>query len=417
MNQSMRLVPAGLALIAVSYGLARFAYGLFLPEMRDDVGLSPAIAGLVGGGAYAGYCVAIVGSAFLVERLGARVVAGTAGLVATVGMFSIALSTGPWALAASVLFAGISTGLASPPMAEAVARVIPAERQPQANTLINSGTSVGVALSGPIALAATGHWREAYLLFAAAAAVVTLWIVLTVPGLRTTAVRPRSSVSGADCVGLARAGSLPLVTAATGMGFASAAYWTFAGEVIVEIGGLPQGASGLAWVVIGVSGLVGGAAGELIRRFEINAVHRAFLLALGLACLALGVMPSYVSIAFVSAALFGAAYIMLTGVYLVWGVRVFSDRPAIGLGLPFLMIAVGQVIGAPIAGAIIDAANHKMTFIVFSAIAAITAATAYRERCSVTTRRPCPGPCRAAPSPSGECAGVYECGDASMRAK
>lgn len=28
------IVPAGLAMIAVTYGLARFAYGLFLPELR-----------------------------------------------------------------------------------------------------------------------------------------------------------------------------------------------------------------------------------------------------------------------------------------------------------------------------------------------------------------------------------------------
>ena len=35
------LVAPGLALIAVNYGLARFAYGLFLPEMREAFDLSP----------------------------------------------------------------------------------------------------------------------------------------------------------------------------------------------------------------------------------------------------------------------------------------------------------------------------------------------------------------------------------------
>ena len=146
-----------MTLIAVSYGLARFAYGLFLPEMRDDVGLSPAVAGIIGGGSYAGYCAASVASAFLVERLGPRAIALAAGLVATIGMGLIAASPSPLVLAFAVLFAGMSTGLASPPMADAVARTVASEQQPRANALINSGTSVGVALSGPIALAATGR--------------------------------------------------------------------------------------------------------------------------------------------------------------------------------------------------------------------------------------------------------------------
>jgi hypothetical protein len=39
------LVAPGLAMIAVTYGLARFAYGLFLPEMRQAFGLSETVLG------------------------------------------------------------------------------------------------------------------------------------------------------------------------------------------------------------------------------------------------------------------------------------------------------------------------------------------------------------------------------------
>ena len=47
-------------MIAVTYGLARFAYGLFLPEMRESLDLSETVLGLIGAGSYAGYCLAIV---------------------------------------------------------------------------------------------------------------------------------------------------------------------------------------------------------------------------------------------------------------------------------------------------------------------------------------------------------------------
>ncbi len=56
------LVAPGLAMIAITYGLARFAYGLFLPEMRESLDLSESVLGLIGAGSYAGYCFAVLGA-------------------------------------------------------------------------------------------------------------------------------------------------------------------------------------------------------------------------------------------------------------------------------------------------------------------------------------------------------------------
>ena len=75
-----------------------------------------------------------------------------AGAVAVVGMTAVAGAPATWVLALGVLAAGSSSGLASPPMSEAVARSIRPGLQDRANTLINSGTSIGVAPSGPAAL-------------------------------------------------------------------------------------------------------------------------------------------------------------------------------------------------------------------------------------------------------------------------
>ena len=41
---ALRLAAAGLSLIAVCYGLARFAYGLFLPVLTEEFGLDAAAA-------------------------------------------------------------------------------------------------------------------------------------------------------------------------------------------------------------------------------------------------------------------------------------------------------------------------------------------------------------------------------------
>lgn len=155
------LVPAGLAMIAVTYGLARFAYGLFLPELREAFGLDAAVLGLIGSGSYVGYCVAITIALVYTSKVGPSFMAVAAGLTAVLGMALVAAAPNAPFLAAGILIAGSSTGLASPPMAEAVSRVFDGSRQDRANTLINSGTSVGVALSGPVRSSSQGSgvWR------------------------------------------------------------------------------------------------------------------------------------------------------------------------------------------------------------------------------------------------------------------
>ena len=60
----MWLVAPGPATIALTYGLARFAYGLFLPEMRESLEHSDSVLGLIG----AGCCLAVLGSSAALSR-------------------------------------------------------------------------------------------------------------------------------------------------------------------------------------------------------------------------------------------------------------------------------------------------------------------------------------------------------------
>lgn len=81
----VRLVAPGVALVALCYGIARFAYGLFVPVFRIEFALSDTLLGLVGAASYVGYCVAIVAASAAVGRVGPRPVAAAAGIVATGG--------------------------------------------------------------------------------------------------------------------------------------------------------------------------------------------------------------------------------------------------------------------------------------------------------------------------------------------
>ncbi|KTC39843.1 hypothetical protein AO269_17790 [Pseudomonas putida] len=57
MKRGLNLVAAAFALTALSYGLARFAYGLLLPQIRAELALDATAAGWIGSGAFAAYCV------------------------------------------------------------------------------------------------------------------------------------------------------------------------------------------------------------------------------------------------------------------------------------------------------------------------------------------------------------------------
>lgn len=83
--------------------------------------------------------------------------------------------------------------------------------------------------------------------------------------------------------------------------------------------------------------------------------------------------------------IFGAAYVMLTGVYLVWGVRALPDRPATGLTVGFLTIAIGQTAGAPIFGFLSSALGANMSVMIFAAIALL--AGVFQPRATTSHKR------------------------------
>ena len=307
-----------------------------------------------------------------------------AGIAAVVGMTFVAAAPNAWILAAGILVAGSSTGLASPPPRPSVARLVNHDRQDRANTLINSGTSVGVALSGPVALVAAGQWRLAWAVFAAISFAVLVWNLLVMPprkpenhrnaGIESRVAHPegeRSSRLAFEWLFGRR--SLPLFAASLGLGFASAAYWTFSRELVVRAGDLSQSSSTMFWVILGISGVAGGAAGDLVKRFGLGLALRAALLAMAVLIGMLAAAPSALFVAYPSASLFGATYIMLTGILLVWAVRVFHERPSAGLGAAFRLIAAGQILGSYFAGVLAGATGLQSTFAMFAGLAILSA--------------------------------------------
>ncbi len=328
------LAAAGAGVIALCYGFARYAYGLFVPRFSETFGLSTVGVGVLGGLSTAGYAAGLL----LAPRTSARSARGTvllAGAAATTGLALMALAPDVAVFAAGIVVAGASAGLVSPGVAQLIGE---STGQARAQTWANTGTGLGLAASAFTPLLALG-WPVVWAAFAGLGAVVTLLAWRTLP--RT---RPAGTATGGG------RGLKPLVLNAVLIGVTSAPYWTFSGSRLAEAGLSPVAAT-WCWFAIGVAGLCGGLAGRVVERVGLPAANLVTwtLAAAGLALLAVPGLGLAGALA--SSALFGSTYMALTGLCIVWAARVSPERPARGVTWSYVGLGVGQTAAGPLAGA------------------------------------------------------------------
>jgi predicted MFS family arabinose efflux permease len=370
---------AGAALIAMSYGLARFAFGLYVPAIRVDLDLSPEIIGRIGAMPYVSFCLASVFAAAVVDRLGARGAALTACLFGLIGLFVMSQAQNAWVLAAGVFACGICTGLMMPALAGGMQAMVRPAVHGRVGAIMNAGTSLGVVVSVPTALWLASQWRDSYIGFALVAlfcALLAWWFLPSSAGVEHVE-------AGSGSVSTGRKALRRLALFAFGMGLTSSAFWVFAPDLIETVGGLPSSASAWLWLALGLAGLAGGAASDLADRIGIALTQGLALGAMSASLLAVALWPGSLFVALASAAVFGTVYMMLTGIHLVTGVRLLHNHPSLGPVVPFLAIALGQAAGSPLVGAL----ETRLGYVdAFSVIAALGITLALTSRWFPTTR-------------------------------
>jgi len=395
---SSSLVASGVALIAVTYGLARYAYALYLPDFRDAFGLSASLAGAIAAAGYATYAVSVVLSAVLTTRWGARATAVLAGVTATVGLAAIAAASGPVTLAVGAIVAGASAGLASPPLVDLVARGNRPGTVDREQSIVNSGTGVGVLVSAPSVLLAVGSWRVTWALFAVTAAAVTVAVARVtrttpaVPALAAGDPEPTEPLSLSSADRRARAsGTRWLLLASFALGVASAAVWTFGRDILTTVGQLSSGTTSLFWVVLGAASILGASAGALVNRWNIAGTWAALSGLLAVSTASFAALPGSAGVALVSGVMFGGSYVAATGILIVWATRIDVRRAARLVAAAFLFLSLGQVVGVGSIGLVIDHVGWFSGFLVsaVSATAAAGLATRAEHGSAPDTRQPC----------------------------
>ncbi len=356
----------GAVLIAIAYGLARYAYGVFVPSIRDELGLSSEVMGMVGSLAFISFCLASVVAPLTVDRLGSRYGAVLAGVFAVAGLTLIGAAGDAIALGTGVFLCGISTGLMMPALSAGAQTAVRPHLRGRVNAVMNAGTSFGLVLCVPVVLLISGAWRLAYgsfAVFAAVGVVAALALLPSVSRVRDTMTSAQAPVPAGR-----RAAVISLSLFSFAMGLGSSAYWIFAPDLVVEIGGGSDRFTAWLWLVVGVAGLAGAWVSDLADRIGAPATQALALLGLCMATILVAIAPGEPWLALASAAVFGWMFMSLTGLYLVTGVRLLRDRPSLGPVVPFLAITVGQAVGSTGVGWLIGQAGYLEAFAVFAAI-------------------------------------------------
>ncbi|MFQ1681365.1 MFS transporter [Pantoea dispersa] len=363
MKASLRLTLSGFMLIAVTYGLARFAWGMMMPQVAQQISFSPRASGMLAACSYLAYCLATPGATLLLARWGVRSTAMLAALTAMLGLLLLAAAGSTWLIAGGLFIAGLGAGLASPALASAVSRQIDASRQTAANTLINAGTGAGIIVSVPIFMLMPGGWRAACCCFAALALISLLLARYCLPAGR--ADPPGSPVGWRDR--LHNRALLRVIIIAFLSGVASAAWWCFGPDVLRQHSRLNEGQASMLWLVSGAAGILGALTGPLARCIGMRQVYWLAQLAMAAPLLLLAALTHFSYWLVPAAALCGAGYVTLSGILLVAGAAATPQNAASGVAAAFLTLAIGQIGGA-ILFAQIYSSSAAAALLLFAAI-------------------------------------------------
>lgn len=322
-------------LIAGTYGMARFGVGLLHPQMAAA---RPGLEGALqpaGTAQFASYCVAVLIGGRLARTRAGSVAAG-AGLCAGIGCAGLLVAQTTTTFTIAAFIAGSGAGLASPALVPLLDRAVPARWAAPVQSAVNSGTAIGLLISGALVLITTGVTTPWALI--ATLCVTAGWAVWYFSLPHTPAKIPDSTP--ADW----RPMILPTLLAAAA-GVVSAFVWTYGPSVIVQDGLITPGRIGWLWLSVGLGGLLGVFTSQLV---DLTSPLVAFLLSsVGIALATAGVaLTTQPWVAIASLALFGASYMTLSGVLILWGRVLRPDNGGQATAWLFLALAVGQAVGA-----------------------------------------------------------------------
>ena len=376
-----RIGLAGAAVVGVAFGMARYAYGVTLPDIRADLGLSELVLGLIASATFVGYLAGLLLAGPLAARRGSRAPTTVGGVCGAVGAVIVALAPSPWPLALGAVLAGGAGGWVWAPYSDIVTRTVALRQQPRALAIITTGTSGGLVVLGGLAiLAIVGSWRLVWVAIAVAAVLAALVNLRLVPRTAPAAAAERS----ADGPSLAAALRVP--AAYSVVYFAAVIiYFTYAADVL-DRGSLPEWAVPALYIAIGLTGVSGVATGAAAQRLGSTRVAASCLVIVAAALALLGLASESLAAVAISACIFGVGYMAGSAVLAVWTAELVPERAGAAFTACLVVGAISSVAAPAVAGAVIPGLGLGTVLVITAAVSLASGVLLMRPALNDTAR-------------------------------
>ena len=352
--------PARLILIlsltpTLGLGIARFAYSLVLPDMRDSLAWSYSAAGFMNTINAAGYLAGALIAAGLVKRFGLSAVVRWGTVAAVASLALCALSGNFIVLSFARLLAGVGAAVGFV-ASGALAATIAQSRPERANFLLSlfyAGPGLGILLSGliaPFMLRAfgPGSWWIVWWAMTLLSAIMILPLLLT---------RFDASTGLAETTSM-RFAIRPVLVYLAGyflFGAGYIAYMTFMIAYVRDAGG-GAAAQSAFWCLIGLSAFVTPWVWRRVLAQNSGGRSTAIILTVNAIGAALPLFGHSVALLAISALVFGVSFFAVVGSTTAF-VRFNYPHAAWPTAIAALTISfgIGQTLGPVVTGAITDA--------------------------------------------------------------
>jgi len=368
-KQTIGVGLGGTAVVSVAFGMSRYAYGLTLPDVREEFGLSELLLGVIASSTFAGYLLGLLCVPVLESRFGLRAPTTVGGVCGVLGAATVALAPNAAVLAAGAVVSGSAAGWVWAPYSDIVTRVVPQRHQATVLAIITTGTSVGLmGLAALGLLAVFESWRLTWIGIAVFAVVATMLNLREVPRLAAR----RATSKGSPRSPWRRRMVPPLVYAVLYF-TATTVYFTYAGEV-GRGGGLPPASASLLFAMLGLGGLVAVGTGSLTYRLGPTWLGISSVSLVSTSLVVLASAGSSLTLILLSAVLSGMGFMVGSSLLAIWTAQVVPDRPGEAFTVALVIGAITSIVMPAGMGALIPVVGRSQ-MLVLVALACVVGTT------------------------------------------
>ena len=249
--------------VSVAQAFGRFAFGVLLPAVRDDLGITNTAVGSISAVNVGGYLLGTMGVAWAASHIRLLVVLRIGLALTAAGLLLAANASGPLLLGFALFWTGIGGAMVWIPAPIIAADAMPAAHRSMAVGLIGSGIGVGIVFTGYISgYLRTQHgdagWTQVYWIDGLIACGALLGLLALVRHKQEQV----SSQGGIGGFGALRRmpGWLPLTLAYTAFGFMYLLIIGFLTSRLEDDSGWSASHAAYAFTLLGVAMVFGGPA-------------------------------------------------------------------------------------------------------------------------------------------------------------